>query len=86
VAKRLDDAAEALVARFREREEVAARISQLASLVRRVRPGDVTFTRAEAVAHAAHQFISRGGEQPPRLERAPGEPRHGENAPARSAA
>jgi hypothetical protein len=85
-AKRLDAAAEQVVARFRERDEVAAQISQLASLVGRVRPGDVTFTRAEAVAHAASQFISRGGEQPPRLERQPNDPRHSETAPARSAA
>jgi hypothetical protein len=87
VAEKINAVAEAIVQAFAEREAIANHIAQLASQAGgRVRPGDVSRTGAEEVANAARRLLGQGGEVPPTLDRDPRQPRHGEAAPARSAA
>jgi hypothetical protein len=69
VAGKLTELAEALLAVYAERERIAQEISSLVSTVTNVRPGDVSFTRAEALANEAQKLIQRGGEAPPALRR-----------------
>jgi chromosome segregation ATPase len=75
-AERVNSAAADLLAAYSEREAVAARIGGLASMVGSLRPGDVTYSRAEAVAREATRFVQVGGEAAPQLRHDPREPRH----------
>jgi len=79
---RIDAAAEAIVTGIREREEIARRISELASMAAPVRPGDITFTRVEGLARQAADLLRAGGEDPPTLRRDPRQPQHGQRAEA----
>ena len=72
------------MAAYHERERIAREISGLASLAGRVRPGDVSRTRAEQLARAASDLLQAGGEEPPTLDRDPRQPRHGELVEAAS--
>jgi hypothetical protein len=76
----LNAAAETVVAAYRERERIASELSLLVSTVARVQPGDISFSRGEALARAAAELLESGGEAPPVLRRDPREPRLG--APA----
>jgi hypothetical protein len=76
-AQALTDAAQAILAAHAERERVAREIAELCSLVARVSPGDVSYSRAEGLARAAGDLLQAGGEEPPVLQRDPREPRHG---------
>ena len=49
---------------------IAQEISELASLVAPMRPGDVSFTRCEALAREASRVLQEGGEQARVLRRA----------------
>lgn len=73
----LNAAAEALVAAYERREAIAAEISQLASMVGAVQPGDVSRSRSEAIARAAADLLRTGGETAPTLDRDPREPKYG---------
>jgi chromosome segregation ATPase len=78
VAAKLTSAAEAVVAAYHEREQIALELGQLCVLAGgRVRPGDVTFSRAGELTTAASALIMAGGEEPPRLRRDPRQPVHG---------
>ena len=77
-AARLTDAARQMVDAYLEREQIAGQIAVLASSVGRVRPGDVSRSRAEEVVRAANGMLLDGGEEPPVLRRDPREPRHGQ--------
>jgi hypothetical protein len=77
VAAELTEAAEAVVAAYRKREAVAGEISHLAAMTGRVLPGDVSRSRAEALAKEAAALVQAGGEEPPVLKRDPRQPRHG---------
>jgi hypothetical protein len=85
-AARLTEHARGIGAALSERERIAGEISSLISMIGRVEPGDVSRSRAEALARAASNLITEGGEDPPRLVRDPRVPRHGELEPAESAA
>jgi hypothetical protein len=76
-AAKLTEHAEGIVSALAERERIATEITQLAGMVGRMLPGDVSRTRAEQLAHAAAALIAAGGEEPPRLRRDPRQPRHG---------
>jgi hypothetical protein len=83
--EKLAEHAQAILADYAERERIAGEIAQLVSTAGiRIRPGDVTFSRAEPLANAAREFLSRGGEERPRLRRDPRVPLAG--APLEAAA
>jgi hypothetical protein len=74
-AGRLVEHAQAIVDAFAERERIATEINALVTTAGiQVRPGDVTFSRAEPLVNAARNFVMSGGEEPPRLRRDPREP------------
>jgi hypothetical protein len=73
---RVDDAARELIAAHAARQGVEQRVFALAGVVRNPRPGDVTRTRAEAVAREAGALLQRGGEDAPTLLADPRQPRH----------
>lgn len=80
-AQAIDDAAARLLQAHAERAAIANRMSSLASLVRAVRPGDVSRSRAERAAHAAQALLDGGGEVPPSLRHDPRQPRHSQPEP-----
>lgn len=82
VAERVNAAAAELVAAFTRRERIAAEISQLASQVARVDPGDVSFSKAEALSREAARFVQLGGETPPELQRDRWQPQLTASTPA----
>jgi chromosome segregation ATPase len=72
VAAKLTSAAEDVAAAYNEREQIANELGQLCTLAgARVRPGDVTFSRASELATAASVLIQAGGEVAPALRRDP---------------
>jgi hypothetical protein len=73
-AQATDDAANALLAAYAKREEIANRMNALGSMVRPTRPGDVTYSRAETLARAASALLDGGGEHAPDM-RDPRQPR-----------
>jgi hypothetical protein len=84
-AERVNVAAQNLVDAYQEREQVAAQIARhLATADIRIRPGDITFSRAEQVARAAGNLLTNGGEERPRLRRDPRVPIHGQPVEAAS--
>jgi hypothetical protein len=58
-------------------ERIAGEIGALVSKIARVRPGDVSFSRADELFRAAADLIQAGGEEPPRLRRDARQPVHG---------
>jgi hypothetical protein len=82
VASKIDDAAEALVTAYSERERIAHEISAIASQAGRIHFGDISFIRSEALAREARTLIHEGGEVPPTLRHDPRQPRLGEPAAA----
>jgi hypothetical protein len=56
-AAKLTAAAETLLQAFTDRERVAREIAEMCSLVARVSPGDVSYSRAEALARAAGDLL-----------------------------
>jgi hypothetical protein len=82
VASKIDAACEAVVTAYSERERIAHEISAVASQVGRIHFGDISFSRAEALAREARTLIQEGGEVPPTLRRDPRQPRLGEPAVA----
>jgi hypothetical protein len=74
-AETVTKAAQSLVDAYRRREPFAGEIAQLVSAAGiRIRPGDITFSKADQVARAAADLIANGGEEPPRLRRDPRQP------------
>ena len=73
-AQAVDDAAGALLSAYERREDVARRMSALASAIHPVSPGDVAFSRAEAAARAADALLTSGGEAAPALRHDPRQP------------
>jgi hypothetical protein len=68
VAQSFDDAVRRVVELHGERERVASELSWLVSTVEgRLRPGDIAYSKGEALAHEAAQFLTSGGETPPRV-------------------
>jgi hypothetical protein len=61
----------ALVAAHHEREAVASKITALAAMVGRPRPGDVSRSRCEPLLREATRLVAAGGELPPTLDRDP---------------
>jgi hypothetical protein len=60
--------AQAFVAAYGRREAIAQAIGELLlSAGISIRPGDVSYSKAEQAAHAAATLIANGGEEPPRL-------------------
>jgi chromosome segregation ATPase len=84
VAATINAACEQLLKSFAERERIAGEISQLVSLIARVQPGDVSYSKSEQLAKLAADLLAGGGEPPPTLRRDPRQPRHG--PPAETAA
>lgn len=78
-ARRVDDSLAEVVAAFQARERLAEHASALASIIHRVRPGDITRTRpkVEAAVRAASDALDAGGERAPLIEHDPRQPRHG---------
>ncbi len=70
-AERINAACRELLAGYQEWSAVAQEISALASTAWAVRPGDVTFTRCEALASEATRLLASGGEQAPGVRRDP---------------
>jgi hypothetical protein len=66
-AERINTAAAELLAGYAEWNAITQEISGLAALVGPVRPGDVSYTRTEAVAHECERLLREGGEQAPVL-------------------
>jgi hypothetical protein len=65
-AEAVTKSAEALVAAYRKRKQIAGEISGLVTLAgNRIRPGDVSRSRAESLARAAGALVGGGGEDPP---------------------
>jgi hypothetical protein len=82
-AKNLTRAAEAVVAAFHAREAVAYEIAETCTAAgARLRPGDVTRSKAEQLVAAASELLDGGGEQALRLRRDPTQPIHGKIAEA----
>jgi hypothetical protein len=77
LAREVDRAAGDLVAAHAEREDCARRLSALASMIARVRPGDVSASNADEAAQAASALLV-SGEVAPVLRHDPRQPRHGE--------
>jgi len=76
-ADRINSAVSEMLAAYAEWAAVSQEISTLLSLVGPVRPGDVSFTRSEALAREASRLVQQGGEQAPVLRHSPGVPQHG---------
>jgi chromosome segregation ATPase len=76
-AERINTAAAEMLAGYQEWSQVATEINGLLALVGPVRPGDVSFTRCEALAREASTLLREGGEQAPVVRHRPGEPRYG---------
>lgn len=74
-AQAVDDAAGALIAAYERREAIASRMNALSSMIRPTRPGDVSASRADALAREAGRLLDGGGERPPDM-RDPRQPRH----------
>jgi hypothetical protein len=74
-AARIDRALEEVIASYEARERVAGRLIALCSVVGRSHPGDVEFSRAEAVVREAGRLLGGGGEAAPILRRDPRQPR-----------
>lgn len=74
-ARRVDAAAEELISAYEHREKVASRVIALTGVIRTPRPGDVAYSRAEAVANEARALLGRDGEAAPRLRHDPRAPR-----------
>lgn len=68
-ARDLDAAASAVIAAHHRREAVASRLGALVSVVRRVEPGDVSYSRAEPLVRSAEALLGEGGERPVELRR-----------------
>jgi hypothetical protein len=85
-AERINTACSEMLAGYQEWSAVANEISALLSMVAPVRPGDVSFTRCEALAAEATRLLHEGGERAPVVRHMPGEPRFGQLAEASSAA
>jgi chromosome segregation ATPase len=77
-AERINAATAELLAGYSEWSRTANEISGLLALTRQVRPGDVSFTRCEALAREASRLLQEGGEREPVLRRRPGEPQRTE--------
>ena len=75
-ADRINELAAATVATFSELRACADRIAALAVVCGPVRPGDVSFSRAEQFVHAASDLLIAGGEQGPKLRHDPRRPHH----------
>jgi hypothetical protein len=79
VTERCNDALAEVVAAYRARKAIAARIDALAGTVRRPKFGDITLTRLEPVAREATRVLEGDppGEARPRLRQDPRLPRSG---------
>jgi hypothetical protein len=69
VAARVDGAAGTLISLNAELQGVAREIAALASQVGVLQPGDVAFSRAEALVREAQRLVANGGEAAPVLRR-----------------
>jgi hypothetical protein len=76
-ASAVDRACHALIAAYRERQAVEARVTALCAQVRIPRPGDIVRTRSEQVAREAERLLQAGGEAAPVPAVDPRQPRHG---------
>jgi chromosome segregation ATPase len=72
-AERINTACAEMLAGYAEWARVSQGMSQLLSLVGPVRPGDVSFSRCEALAREARRLLDQGGEQAPVLRHARGQ-------------
>jgi hypothetical protein len=66
-----------VIAAYRERMAVEARVTALCAIVRPPRPGDIVRTRSEALAREAERLLHAGGEAAPVPAVDPRQPRHG---------
>jgi hypothetical protein len=77
VTERCNDALAEVVAAYRAREAIAARIDAVAGTVRRPKFGDITLTRLEPVVREASRVLEGDGEAKPALRSDPRLPRSG---------
>jgi hypothetical protein len=64
-AERVTRACEELIAAHREREQAAHHMNALISVIRRVRPGELPWSRAEPAVREAAKLLDQGGERAP---------------------
>jgi len=70
-ASRVNDALQEIIDAHAAREAIAARVNALASVIRRVQPGEVAWSKVEGVAREAEAVLLADGEAVPVMRAAP---------------